>query len=343
MKDAEDGWLEDASLCESVLKAVEKLEEAYDLEGEIKVDSIRGGLTQWTTSDNKRFFPASKTCKKMLPGLYDIKTCDAGLYFELIPVITQNLLKFPQTNANLVCSEIQKFWEREKIFKKYNLPYKRGIIMWGPPGGGKSCAIQLIMQDIIERKGIAIKFTHPSLFTDGLRKFREIEPTTPIVVLMEDIDSIIQHFSESEVLNILDGVNQIDKAVFLATTNYPELLGKRITNRPSRFDKRFFIDYPNAESRELYIKHLIGEEEIKKLKINVPKWVADSEHFSLAHIKELFTAVVILGDSYENAVDTLRKMKDEKISSSDDDKECRGNFGFAAPKVAVRPSYKSGY
>jgi len=271
---------------------------------------------QWATSDGKIFIPAAKTLKELIPGCYEIMSCPStGIYFEKIPVKTEGLLRFPQTNSEKVVKEIQKFWEREKWFRRFDLAYKRGIILWGPPGSGKSSTLQLIMNDVINRGGVVIKFGYPKLFIEGMRILRQIQPTIPIIVLMEDMDSIIESFTESDVLNILDGVDQVDRTIFLATTNYPEKLGPRIINRPSRFDKRFKIDHPNAESRKMYLEYIIGKNE--DLNIDVDKWVADTEKFSLAHLKELFVAVVILGDEYKNALKSLRSMK-ESISSDND-------------------------
>lgn len=282
-------------------------------------EEVLKGLVQWTTSDGKTFIPASHTSAKITPGVYEIKHSDhVGYYFQQTPVLATGLLRFPQTNSEKVVLEIQKFWDRESLFKDYKLTYKRGIILWGPAGSGKSSTIQLIMRDVVERGGIVVKFTHPSLFLEGMRILRTIEPETPIVVLMEDIDSTIQVYNESDVLNILDGVNQIEKVVYLATTNYPEVLGERIINRPSRFDKRFKIGHPNAESRKMYFEYLIGEAKLKELQIDLDQWVVDTEDFSLAHLKELFVAVVILGDDYQDAIKTLSKMKEEKLDSSRD-------------------------
>lgn len=288
-----------------------------------------GNLVQWTTGDSKRFIPASHTKPRLVPGVYEIQhSTQVGLYFEKIPVKTEGLLRFPQTNSERVVKEIQNFWDKENIFREYKLTYKRGIILWGPPGSGKSCTIQLIMKDVVEREGIVIKFTNPGLFLEGMRVFREIEKQTPCVILMEDIDSILEMWDESQVLNILDGVDQIERTVFLATTNYPERLGARILNRPSRFDKRFKIGHPNAESRMMYFKHLIGDQKIAEFSINLKKWVKDTEKFSIAHLKELFVAVVILGDDYAEAIETLGSMKEE--ISSEDDKD--RFLGFASDR-----------
>lgn len=282
-------------------------------------------LVQWTTSDDKRFVPASHTKSELIPGVYEVvHSAQVGIFFEKIPVKTEGLIRFPQTNSEKVVEEIERFWEREGLFKEFKLSYKRGIILWGPPGAGKSCTIQLVMKGVIDRGGIVIKFTNPNLFIEGMRILREIQKATPVVVLMEDIDATLEIYNESDVLNILDGVDQIERCVFLATTNYPEKLGARIVNRPSRFDKRFLIDYPNLDSRILYIKYLIGE---RDLGIDIEKWANDTKDFTLAHIKELFVAVVILGDDYQETLETLRTMIDIAPDSRDEE---RKSMGFVA-------------
>lgn len=303
---------------------------------EKKEQDFLNSYVHWTTSDNRIFVPASKTTKKLVPGVYEIDVSpNIGLYFEKIPVKTEGLIRFPDTTSDRVVAEIQKFWDREIVFSEYNLVYKRGILLYGPPGSGKSCTIQLIMQDVVSRDGIVIKFTDPYKFIDGMRIMRQIEEQTPIVVIMEDIDSTLEMFNESEILNILDGVNEVKKVVFLATTNYPENLGARIVNRPSRFDKRFRIGFPSEKSRRIYFEHLIGNndeaklnEKIKELKIDLDRWVKDTDKMSIAHLKELFVAVVILNDPYKEAIKTLKSMTEIL-----EDKDYETAIGFKVEKA----------
>ena len=274
-------------------------------------EQITRKLVQWTTSDKKVYIPSTYSQEKLIPGLYEINQSNQmGIYFQKISLGTEGLLKFPETNSTKVVEEITKFWEREELFHRHKLTFKRGILLWGPPGSGKTCTIKMVTEDIINRDGIVIKFENPSLFNAGVRMFREIEPDTPCIVLMEDIDSILENYNESEVINILDGVDMINKVAFIATTNYPEKLGARIVNRPSRFDKRYKIEMPNIESRSIYFDYLFQSEEGLRKTYDIEQWVEDTDGMSIAHLKELFISVVIIGDEYSEAIKTLKSMRD---------------------------------
>lgn len=267
-------------------------------------------VIQWATSDGERFVPTAQTTEILPPGYYEIDNHpDLGLYFRSVPIKLNGILEFPDAVTGFVLDEIKKFWDREKMFADFDLTFKRGILLYGSPGGGKSTTLQLASKDVIERGGIVIKFQNPHTFISGIRKFREIQPETPVVVLMEDIDSTLREYSETEVINILDGVDKLHKIVFLATTNYPESLGDRIINRPSRFDKRFEVGAPNDESRKMYFEFLIGDKEVE---IDLNRWVNDTDGMTISHLKELFVTTVIMGNTYDDAIKTLKDMGNRK-------------------------------
>lgn len=264
----------------------------------------------WYTANDKTFGlkrPVRKA-DKLPPGLYSIEiTMDGSIEFTRTEVKDTHLVALPDDSSEEILKEITAFWSREHIYRKFNVPYKRGLLMTGKPGTGKSSLIRLMMNELFKLGGIVLQFSRPELFEAGLNELRKKEPNTPVICLMEDIDSILEYCRETEVLNILDGVSKVDKVVFLATTNYPEQLEERFSNRPSRFDKTFDIAPPNTKSREIFLKSLFKVDE-SMIPKNIDKWVSDTEGLSIAHLHELFVNVIAIGTEYGKAIETLKAM-----------------------------------
>ncbi len=92
---------------------------------------------------------------------------------------------------------------------------------------GKTSTIAVVTKQMTDAGGVVfLGDTSPQILAIGLKQFREIEPDRPAVVILEDIDTIIENFGESEVLSILDGENSIANVCYIATTNFPENLDR---------------------------------------------------------------------------------------------------------------------
>jgi len=178
--------------------------------------------------------------------------------------------------------------------------------MWGPAGSGKTATVNLLMNDLVKRGGMVVLVQQPGIAIKGLHELRRIEPDRPIIVVLEDIEEMIENYGEHGLLGLLDGEHQVSNVVVLATTNYPERLGERIINRPSRFDEVILVDMPSAKARYRYLKHVlkntVPEEELQT-------WVAATDKLSVAHLRELVVATQCLGRPYAEVVDRLRRMK----------------------------------
>ena len=135
-------------------------------------------------------------------------------------------------------------------------------------------------------------------------------------MVIEDIDNIVTqgHGLLSALLNVLDGVNQIDNVVYLATTNYPEKLQERISNRPSRFDRMYEIGLPNDAVRKFFIENKIDPIDLPKIDIN--KWVKMTDGLTLSHIKEIIVSTQIFGKKIEEVCEHFGNMKRPKSSRS---------------------------
>jgi hypothetical protein len=270
------------------------------------------------------FSPTGKTFPKLEPGVYRCyNSPQIGPYLERIEFNTKGILRLPDSKTNFILDEIERFWNRSEIFEKYGLLQKRGILMFGPPAGGKTTTVMLVSEDVVKRGGIVLDFTSPDMVAMALRFIRDIQPGTPVVVPMEDIDAIVtQKYSESEVLNLLDGLEKINNVLFLATTNYPHVLGARIVNRPSRFDRRVYVGFPGPESRKLFFEYIMtagGKFDEIPAEVDLDRWVEDTEDMSLAHCKALFETVVILGNPYEEVLADLTSMNENEPKYEEDD------------------------
>ena len=272
----------------------------------------RVSFTQWTVIGDGSFTPSPSTVTKLEPGLYEVvwnnRVNDWGYMRQKIN--TDELFELPTEEIAEILNDIKSFWAKSDLYKKYKLMHKRGILLYGDPGCGKSGIIQLCMKHIIEElSGIVINLKDEEsikAYVESIAKLRQIEPDRPIIVIIEDIDAVAgeNNYINSILLNILDGVKQIENVVYIATTNYPEKLAERITNRPSRFDRRYYIEPPSKEVRKAYLKNKCGD-----LKIDIDRWVKDTEGMSMSHIKELFVSVILLDVEYKDAIAHLQGMK----------------------------------
>jgi SpoVK/Ycf46/Vps4 family AAA+-type ATPase len=179
--------------------------------------------------------------------------------------------------------------------------------------------------NVISRGGIVVMTKCPSVSIQGLAQIRKIQPNIPMVNIFEDIDTIIENYGESDLLSLLDGENQIDNIVSIATTNYPEKLDHRFKNRPSRFDEIYKVDMPNEAVRRNYLVSITeGKIDADVVDNNIDKWVDDTKDFSLAHLREMIVGVYCLDGEYDTVLKRLRAMMHSKLSA----KAKGGDVGF---------------
>ena len=287
-----------------------------ELEVELENNQDISKLCQWQNHGSGKFTPCTKTQHSIPPGVYQPAFSNTiGEYLKSIPFRNDELLLFPDPIYLEVINSIKSFWSKKSYYNKYEFTYKRGILLYGEPGCGKSCIISQCISHLIKQVGgIVINITNSDqlqVFSDFLPNIREVEPHRPIITILEDVDALVQRRATS-VLNLLDGVKQVDNIIYIATTNYPELLEERILNRPSWFDRRFHIGTPSAEVRKFYFQNKIKSEDLKH--IDLKMWISETEGFSIAHLKELIISVFVLDYTFEHALARLSgMMKDSDI------------------------------
>lgn len=264
------------------------------------------------------YFPCDEAVDRLAPGQYEIlNSQSSGIYFKMANGKFDELIELPDSASEAVIAEIEKFWTKEQHFRNFGFLWKRGILLWGPPGSGKTCTLQQVSNNIIKAGGIAVYASHPGVTAAGLGIMRRIEPDRPVVVMMEDLDALVHQYGEQDILALLDGELQIDNVVFIATTNYPERLDKRIVNRPSRFDLVRLIDMPNEEARRVYLTAKNPRFQSDDNAEELEKWVKGTDRYSIAHLRELIVSVEVFEVELEFALKRLGQMLDTVPKSTD--------------------------
>ncbi len=119
---------------------------------------VSNSPTCWGTLQDEEFSPAFTSVSKVPAGIYEI-VWNRQLSQHTLkkqPFKTDELYQLPSYEIMDILKDIQNFWDRREKYKEYNFVHKRGILMYGEPGCGKSGIIQLISQQLIDNDGIII-------------------------------------------------------------------------------------------------------------------------------------------------------------------------------------------
>ena len=248
------------------------------------------------------------TLKALDPGVYVVDfNRDFGYYCQQIRTVGDDLFLFSNSVIDNLVKEIDTFWNKKDLYKTNSLVHKRGILLEGFPGTGKSSIITLLSNRIIEKGGVVFKvngFRNLDYYVTFLRtNFRKIQPHTPIITILEDIDQYEQ--VEDVLLDFLDGKTQINHHIIIATSNNTEEIPDTFL-RPSRLDLKLEIEFPDEQTRREYFQ-------FKKIPTDhVETLVEKTEGFSLADLKEVFVCMYLLDYSLEEALNKVASPRDKK-------------------------------
>ena len=258
------------------------------------------------------FFPVTQVTEKLPPGAYRCKISPAGPFVERMNIDIDNLLALPDSAVSELLAEFDQFWKLRGNFADRGFIHKRGMLFWGPPGAGKTSGIWQMTQKLVrDLDGIVVFVEDPVLATTCLSFIRRIEPSRPIVCVMEDIDALINQHGEHGYLALLDGETQISNVVHVATTNYPENLDKRFVDRPSRLDTIKYVGMPTAEARAIYLK----AKEPSLDDMTVARWVRLTDGYSVAHLREVIIAIKCFEQPEAEVFKRLNSMREDRLTS----------------------------
>lgn len=246
--------------------------------------------------------------KAIEPGIYTAGfDKNIGYFCKKLHTSSDELFIFSDSITQKLVDEIKLFWDKAQLYKENNLIHKRGILLEGYPGVGKSSIISILSLEIIEQGGVVFRVSDSSNLGDYIEfirgSFRKLQPDTPIITILEDIDQY-DDVSE-ELLDFLDGKTHINHHVVIATTNNTSEIPDTFL-RPSRLDLKIEIPLPSKTVRGEYFKFKnVPDEDIDNL-------VEQSNNLSLADLKELYICIYLLDYSVENAVAKITSPREKR-------------------------------
>lgn len=301
-------------------------------------DKYTAGYEQWLV-DGDKFIPITETESALPAGDYNIRydrSYDKNVLVKRQP-LTEKLLHLPMKEFDEVLADIRVFWNSRAEYDEFGYIYKRGVLLYGPPGCGKTSLVSLMTKDLISKQGgVVINITNSDdvfAFDEIMKAIREIEPDRRVIAVIEDIDNFFNNDKHTELmsklLNILDGKMQFDNIVIIATTNYPEDLEENVSNRPTRFAMRREIGPPKMRAREFYLRAKLKKKHLKG--INIDAWLAETKGFTIDHLKELVCLVFVHKRGFEEALAEVRSMIKKPVLHNTTQSEKNGmGFKFSA-------------
>lgn len=223
---------------------------------------------------------------------------DRELFHAIKRATFDNLVLAPGLKEALR-SDLTQFFARREVYRQYGVPWKRGILLIGPPGNGKTHTVKALCNAL----GVPALYLR-SLEPRGMfgseheaisQVFAVARQSAPCLLVLEDLDALLKPTNRSFFLNELDGFAENAGVCVVATTNYPERLDPAILERPSRFDRKYHFALPATLERAGFLR-LWNEKQTGALRLTesgLEAVAVATEGFSFAYLKELCLAATM--------------------------------------------------
>jgi len=241
----------------------------------------------------------------VLPSeIYKAERGSFGPILRPMDLKTDNPVPLPGSVSDQIANEVSAFWKLGGKFKEVGMLHKRGILLYGPAGAGKTSTACTIGRRIVREDGIVFVLVNGDFanLQVAIREVRQREPLRPIVTILEDIDELVENGQEENLLSFLDGEDQVDHIAHIGTTNNLEKMGARLTNRPSRFDVVIEVGMPSEIERLTYLKAKVGDT------TEAYDWSRKTEGMSIAHLRELVVGTKCMSEDPDRVLKRLRAM-----------------------------------
>ncbi len=214
------------------------------------------------------------------------------LVLEEVPDITYSDVGGLADQIEQIRDTVELPYMHRDLFKEYELDPPKGILLYGPPGCGKTLIAKAVAnslaQKVSERTGnpdvrsYFLNIKGPELLNKWVgeteRQIRLIfqrakeksEEGVPIIVFFDEMDSLfrtrgtgissdVESTIVPQLLSELDGVESLKNVVVIGASNREELIDPAIL-RPGRLDVKIRISRPNKDAAKEIFRIYLSDE-----------------------------------------------------------------------------------
>lgn len=194
------------------------------------------------------------------PGIYSIMK-DATGYFLKDTSFVNDLILEEFVNTKHIEEVVDCFFNNLHLYAEFGIEVpKRGVLLYGPAGTGKTTALNKAVQKYAKDGKTLILVWHTSKYEayevqDFIKSFNFVG-VEKMILVCEDLggseNDNVRMRSDSSLLSLLDNQEKTFTLpiMIIATTNYAENFAANITNRAGRFDDKIKVGYPPPEARK---------------------------------------------------------------------------------------------